>query len=227
MRDPFGRVNRTLKLGQELVFGSTPLARQAAKKINHLHRHVHGELPVEAGRFPQGTPYDARDPELLLWVHATLIDSLLLSYKLFVGPLTHTEEEQYYQESKGVAHLLGLLPSQMPESIDDLQQYVLTMIQSDQLASTEQARELARQTLFPPAHKALKPLMHLNFAITNALLPPSVREIYGFTWSQRQQQAFELSARSLRFVVPHTPLFLRELPITRRLKRSGAPRQTA
>jgi uncharacterized protein (DUF2236 family) len=219
MTDPFGRAERTFVLGEHLTFGSTRKARQAAQTINNLHKHVHGHLPIDAGDFAQGTRYDARDPELLLWVHATLVDTLLLSYKIFVGPLTHAEEEQYYQESKEVAHLLGLLPRQMPEGIDDLKQYVHEMVHSDRLVPTLQARELAHQTLFPPASRALRPLMHLNFNITNALLPQPLREIYSLEWSDRQQRAFELSARSLRFVLPHVPTTLRELPITRRLMR--------
>ncbi|MGH2509114.1 MAG: oxygenase MpaB family protein, partial [Ktedonobacteraceae bacterium] len=68
--------------------------------------------------------------------------------------------------------------------------------------------------------------MHFHLAITNALLPQPVREIYGFDWSHRQQRAFDLSARSLRFVLPRLPAQLRELPITRRMIR-GETRKEA
>ncbi|HEY3993849.1 MAG TPA: oxygenase MpaB family protein [Ktedonobacteraceae bacterium] len=226
MTDPFGRAERTFILGEKLTFGSSRTAHQAARTINNLHKHVHGHLPTEVGAFANGARYDARDPELLLWVHATLVDTLLLSYQVFVGPLTHAEEEQYYQESKTVARLLGLLEHQMPRGIDDLKQYVHKMVHSDHLAPTIQARELAYQTLFPPASRALRPLMHLNLNVTNALLPPPVREIYNLEWSASQQLAFELSARSARLVVPRMPAMLRELPITRRLMR-GEQRKSA
>jgi uncharacterized protein (DUF2236 family) len=219
MTDPFGRAERTFLLGEKLTFGSSRAAHQAARTINNLHKHVHGHLPTDAGTFSQGTRYDARDPELLLWVHATLIDSFLLSYQIFVGPLTHAEEEQYYQESKTTARLLGLSRDQMPRGIDELKEYVHQMVYSDRLAPTIQARELARQTLFPPASNALRPLMHLNLNITNALLPPPIREIYDLAWHPSQQFVFDLSARSARLVVPHMPPILRELPLTRRLMR--------
>ncbi len=224
MIDPFGRAGRTFMRGEELTFGATPLARQAARTINNQHKHVHGQIPMDAGCFAQGTSYDARDPELLLWVHATLVDTLLLGYTTFIGPLTHAEEAQYYEESKAVAHLLGLLPEQMPEGIDDLKHYVYKMIQSNRLAPTLQARELAFQTLFPPVSNAFRPLMHLNLYITNAMLPQSIREIYGFDWNKRQQRVFDLSARSLRLVLPRLPMLFRELPITRRLMRREARR---
>jgi uncharacterized protein (DUF2236 family) len=205
-----------------LTFGPTHTAHRAARTINNLHKHVHGHLPAAAGPFADGTRYDARDPRLLLWVHATLVDTLLLSYTVFVGPLTHAEEAQYYEESKDIAHLLGLLPEHMPEGIDDLRHYVHTMVHSDQLVPTIQARELARQTLFPPAPGVLRPFMHLNLNITNALLPQTVREIYSLEWSRSQQLAFTAFARSLRLVVPRLPAQLRALPITRRLMRGEA-----
>jgi uncharacterized protein (DUF2236 family) len=224
MTDPFGRAERTFLRGEELIFGSTRLARRAARMINNQHKHVHGFLPIDAGDFARGTRYDARDPDLLLWVHATLVDTLLLSYKTFVGPLTRAEEEQYYQESKVVAHLLGLLPEQMPPGVDDLERYLHEMIHSNRLAPTVQGRELAWQTLFPPVPGSLRPLLHLQLNITNALLPQPVREIFNLEWSKHQQRAFELSAHSMRLLVPRLPMQLRELPITRHLMRGEARR---
>jgi uncharacterized protein (DUF2236 family) len=87
MVDPFGRAKRTFVLGEILTFGSYEKARQAARFINRKHFFVHGELSADAGVFSQGTRFDARDPELLLWVHATLIDTWLLCYKLLIGSL--------------------------------------------------------------------------------------------------------------------------------------------
>lgn len=217
MIDPFGRAKRTFVLGEILTFGSQEKARQAARTINRKHLRVHGELPMDVGVFSQGTRFDARDPELLLWVHATLIDTWLLCYKLFVGSLTQTEQETYYQESKGVAHLLGLLPDKMPNTIDDLRQYVDDMVHSDLLVATPQSQQLAHQLLFPPVPTIFKPLLHLNLEITSALLPQRIREIYGIEWSACRQAAFDLSARGMRTIIPRLPVYLRELPITRRL----------
>ena len=82
-----------------------------------------------------------------------------------------------------------------------------------------QARELAYQTFFPAAPGALRPLMHLNLNITNALLPPPLRTMYNLEWSSSQQRMFEMSARATRLLVPRMPTRLRELPLTRRLMR--------
>jgi uncharacterized protein (DUF2236 family) len=219
MVDPFGRAERTFVLGEILTFGSQEKARQAAHSINRKHLLVHGELPMNAGVFSKGTRYDARNPELLLWVHATLIDTWLLCYNLFIGSLTSAEQDIYYQESKEIAHLLGLLPDKMPKTIDDLRQYVDDMVHSDLLVATAQSRQLAHQLLFPPVHTIFRPLLHLNLQITSALLPQPIREIYGIEWNARRQVVFDLSARGMRTIIPRLPVNLRELPITRRLMR--------
>ncbi len=217
MSDPFGRALRTFMHGEWLMFGSMEKARRAAREINNLHKGVHGTLPIEAGAFRSGTPYNARYPELLLWVHATLIDTLLLCYELFVGSLTRDEQDAYYQQSKEVAHLLGLLPHNMPGSVQDLRAYVQDIVHSDTLAATPHARRLAQQVLFPPAPTILRPAMHLNYQLTSALLPQPVREIYGITWDAQRQRIFDASAWGMRQVIPRLPVRLRELPVTRRI----------
>ena len=109
MTDPFGRAEHTFVLGQMITFGSTTTTHDAARTINRLHKHVHGTLTDRAGAYRNGTPYTARDPELLLWVHATLIDTILYTYPLLIGPLNQQEQEQYYQESKTLASLRALI----------------------------------------------------------------------------------------------------------------------
>lgn len=217
MSDPFGRTVRTFMLGNMLAFGDSATARRAARYINRLHYHVHGTLPASAGVYESGTYYDARDPELLLWVHATLVDTILLTYTLFIGPLGDEEKEQYYQESKEGARLLGLPPKYMPSTIEDLEQYVNDMVYSNRLAATPQARELAHMLLLPPVPAFLHPLVYVNLQVTSALLPEPLREIYGLKWGTLRQRAFDLSTLGSRTVLPHLPMYFRELSIVRRM----------
>src|SRR5947209_6083096 len=135
MSDPLRRSERTFILGEMLIFGSHTTAHKAARTINRLHTHVHGTLPVQASAHAKGTPYKARNPELLLWVHATLIDTILYTYQLFIGPLSQEDQDQYYQESKTLAGLLGLSPKDMPITAQDLRQYVDDMVHSNVLAA--------------------------------------------------------------------------------------------
>jgi uncharacterized protein (DUF2236 family) len=221
MQDPIGRTERTFSLGLMLAFGSMATAKQAARVINRRHTHVHGTLPTEVGAYAEHTPYKARDPELLLWVHATLVDTILLTYSKFVGSLKPEEQEQYYQESKALVHLLGLPAASMPETVEDLRGYVHEMVYSNRLAATPQARQLARQLLFPPIPDTFRPLLHLNLQVTCALLPPPVRDIYGLEWGPKRQLLFELWAAGLRTIIPRLPMSLRVLPITTRMIQQG------
>jgi len=225
MSDPFGRTEKTFILGQKITFGSTRTMHEAARTINRLHTHVYGTLPMHAGAFESGTPYKARDPELLLWVHASLIDTILLLYPLLIGPLSSAEQDEYYQESKETARLLGLSPKDMPATAQDLQRYVHDMVYSDRLAATPQARQLAQQVLYPPTPSFLRPLLHFNTYFTCALLPPPIREIYGLEWNGYQQRAVDLTIAGMRTIIPRLPFALRVLPITKRLMEHGELRR--
>ena len=225
LSDPFRRTMHTFMLGEMLSFGSTATAQEAARTINRLHAHVHGMLPTHAGAFTPGTVYRARDPELLLWVHATLVDTLLEMYRLLIGPLSAEEQERYYQESKASARLLGLSADTMPATVTDLRRYVDQMVHSNKLAATPQARRLAQVVLFPPLPMTLRPLLHLNVQFTCGTLPQPVREIYGLEWSARQQRLFDWSVRGLRLSIARLPMSLRVLPISQRLMSEGSLRR--
>ena len=80
MTHPFQRAIHTIRLTQCKAFGSDMVAHDAARTINCLHAHVQGTLSVDAGAYSKGTHYRAHDPQLLLWVHATLIVTALNAY---------------------------------------------------------------------------------------------------------------------------------------------------
>jgi ER-bound oxygenase mpaB/B'/Rubber oxygenase, catalytic domain len=63
--DPFGRLRRTLEAVNTIVYGTAEEADRVAKILWAVHERV------------TGADYRANDPELLLWVNATLIDTAL------------------------------------------------------------------------------------------------------------------------------------------------------
>jgi len=119
-RRPVRRLCRTLTLSYGLAFGAAhgddARLRRAAAAINRAHAPIAGE------------GYSARDPRLLLWVHATLVDSALVAYSAFVRPLTAAEREDYYQASMTTAPLLGLPSSMFPPSYPEFVDYVTTAV---------------------------------------------------------------------------------------------------
>jgi uncharacterized protein (DUF2236 family) len=217
--DPWGRVTRTLMLMQRLTFGTRSDALAAARTINRLHHGVTGTLAEPAGELPSGTPYRAGDPALLLWVYATLVDTGLELYPLLVEPLTPAEQERYYQESKLTAALLGLHAQHIPERLDDFRAYMHAMLTGNTLALTQPAREVADTVMRMPAPIVLRPLLLATEQVTIGLLPPRVRELYGYSWDPRRQRLLELWAAGMRCMLPLVPPAVRALPWARAARR--------
>lgn len=201
--DPIGRLRRTYDLTLDLVFGTQSQMVQAVERINRRHRGV------------QGPTYSATDPELLLWVQATLVYSALTAYRAFVGPLSEAERDQYYQDTKEIGALLGVPRALYPPRIADFDQYFNQMLASGAVAVGEDARVVTETLLhlrFPLVGGVpLKPLK----LIATGLLPPVLRAQYGLPWGPAQRAAFRVCRRVLRTVVPVAPSLIRTLPPAR------------
>src|SRR5207253_3971488 len=106
--DPIGRLSRTLDSVFQIVFGDRATARATAERVSRRHRTIRGTIDEPSASPWSGRAYRAMDPELLLWVHATLVDTTLLVFQTVVRPLERGEAERYYEESRIVAELLGI-----------------------------------------------------------------------------------------------------------------------
>ena len=144
------RMRRTIGAMLSLTFGTEAQIQRTTDGINAIHRRVHGRLTHAVGRYPAGAPYDATDPELLAWVHATLIDSQLRTYALFVGPLTADERDRYCAEAAQLGPRLGIPAGTLPDTTARLERYLHEMEQDGRLVVGEQARGLAAALLAPP-----------------------------------------------------------------------------
>lgn len=216
--EPWGRVKRlerTLRAMLALTFGTPEEAAETAAAINRVHDRVHGRLGAGAGAFGPGTGYSAHDPALLGWVHATLLDTFLLTYERFVAPLAPAERDRYCLEAGAAAPLLGVPPSWLPLSAADLAAYMERMLASGEIAVTETARELAREVLSPPAPWPARPLLALARLPAIGLLPPPIREGYGFAWTGRQERALKWLETAVRRALPLVPPLLRYWPAAR------------
>ena len=73
-----------------ITFGETEQMIAAAAGINAIHDRVRGRVAGTA----QDT-YSAHDPELQRWVHATLLQSIPMTYDILVRALTRGERDRY------------------------------------------------------------------------------------------------------------------------------------
>jgi uncharacterized protein (DUF2236 family) len=185
--------------------------------VRALHDRVQGRIPGAAGPFPAGTPYAAADPELLLWVHATLVDTALLVYGSWVRPLDDLEQRAYYEEMKTLAVLLGTPPEIIPPTLDAFRAYMQERLGSDEICVTDAAREVARLVLRPPLPLALRPAAEALALVTVGLMPERLRRQYEFDWG-RGRAALVAGSRHYmrRLVLPLVPDLARAVGAARR-----------
>ena len=203
------RLHRTVEAMLQLTFGSVGEVARVAQHINAIHDRVQGHLQAPAGLFPAGTAYFAHEPALLGWVQSTLMDSHLLAYTLYVGPLTAEERDRYCAEASGMGWHLGIPEGCLPTNLASLQHYMNGMLTSGEIAVTETARSLANDLLAPPALGMARPLVWLMHLPAIGLLPPPIRNAYGFPWDARKERALRLSVRCVRSLLPFMPPQLR------------------
>jgi len=215
---PLQRLWRTLDLTLTIAFGRAADALAAVRQIERVHARVHGELPDAVGPFPRGTPYDANDPALLLWVHATLVDSALLAYERFVGRLTRAERAGFYAESTVVARLFGIPAGLIPATLPDFRAYMNVMLRGPVLAVGPASRAIAAALLSPPLPFGLRQLAGSTRLFTIGLLPAAIRRRYGYQWSPAHERALRALAAAIRTGLPALPSVAREFPRARRAR---------
>lgn len=198
---PIRRLRRTVLMTMAIVFGERETALAAARSVNQAHARVRGQ------------DYRALDPDLLLWVHATLVDSALVTYETFVQPLSDSEREDFYQESKLLGELLGIPRERFPAMLRDFDQYVREMLAAGEVRVSERARDLARLVVRPRLRLLPGPVMVPFEIVTTGLLPDSLRDDYGLAWGRRQQRAFRLAVAAVPRIVALTPPVLRVWPL--------------
>jgi uncharacterized protein (DUF2236 family) len=215
--DPWKRLEGTMNAVWAVVFGSRAQADRAAARVRAMHTKVNGTLATPMGPFPAGTRYSALDPELLLWVHATLVDSALLVHSQWVGRLREADEEAYYEDMKTCARLFGTPPGIIPPTLGDFRLYMEEMLASDDLSVTDTAREIAHTVLHPPLPLPLRPAMEVVSLVTASLLPPRLRRDYGLSWDP-VRAALLIGSREWvrRIAMPLLPARLRRVPEARR-----------
>jgi uncharacterized protein (DUF2236 family) len=216
------RFHRTLGAMLRLSFGTEREALDAVARINAIHDRVHGALPGPAGIFPAGAPYSARDPALLAWVHATLVDRNLRVYEMFVDRLSLPDQDRYCSEASAIEEHLGMPGGHLPRTRAALDRYMAGMLASGEIAVSGAARSLARDILYPDALRVAAPAAALMRLTTLGLLPPAIRTDYGFSWSSRQDAWLRRCAGLVRALLPLTPSLLRHWPAARASRRRAS-----
>jgi uncharacterized protein (DUF2236 family) len=198
---PIRRLRRTIRMTMAIVFGDRETALGAARAVNQVHASV------------RGSDYRALDPDLLLWVHATLADTALVTYETFVQPLEARQREEFYEEFKLLGTLLGIPPDRFPDKHSDFEAYLDQMMSVDGPVRVDaRALELAAQILRPPLRLLPGPAMLPLNVVTTGLLPPALREQYRLPWGPWERRLYGLAVAALPKIIAITPPLIRVWP---------------
>ena len=132
--DPWGRLQRTSTFLAVTTFGTAQDAQRAVDHVRQVHTYV-------TGTDPDGVPYRADDPHLLLWVHAAEADSFLRCHQRYgARPLDAAGCDGYVADAARIAESLGVPdPPRTQAELDSvLEAY------RPELRVTPEAREAAR-----------------------------------------------------------------------------------
>jgi uncharacterized protein (DUF2236 family) len=172
-QDPVGRLAATSAYVATVSFGERAAAERAAGRVRRIHDHVRGVDTVT------GRPYAAGDPELLLWVHAALVDSTVAAENLFGTALSAQDSDRYVAEMVVAAELVGVPAALVPASLAELDRYITST--RPELRCTPAARESMAYLLDPPGldEDIAEIWQDIRYAAI-AALPDWARDMYGY-----------------------------------------------
>jgi uncharacterized protein (DUF2236 family) len=143
--DFWGRLQRTTRYIALTTYGTVGDAERAIAAVRAVHRRV-------TGTTPDGRPYSADDPHLLMWVHVAEVDSFLSAYRAFgAEKLTAAEADEYVRQAGSIAARLGVIepPLSVMELTDVMKSY------RPELSGSGHARRASNLLLVQPPFAGL------------------------------------------------------------------------
>ncbi len=198
-RNPWRRLQRTLVLTYTVTFGTRAEADAAAARINEVHTRINGIDPVTGKR------YDALDPELLLYVHACLVESALLFEHLTVGGLDDAERQRFHEEQMLAAEMMRILGGKIPPTVPALRSWLAAFHRRGELVVTPGARRVYELFRDPPREAEWRPVLGGVSRLAFGTLPGPVREMYGIALPPAKRAAMRATFAAIRAGRPLLP----------------------
>lgn len=170
--DPLGRLGRTASFVTATTYGSSEVAEQMIEVVKAIHTRVKGTAP-------DGRPYDATDPELILWVHMTEVVNFLRAHQRFVPfPVRGDEADRYFHEMAVIPERLGA--RNVPRCRLEVRAYFRRM--RPELYLSQQAQDTI-DFLMTPSTRRISPLFGIAHRVVIeaaiGLLPNWTRDLLG------------------------------------------------
>lgn len=199
LKRPIDRLRTTLTYVYVMALGTDEERRIIARLVNRAHAEVRSP-----GR------YSAFDPELQLWVAATLAHSGLFIYERTFGPLDPASRERIYQQSKVFGNALQVRDEMWPATLVEFEQYwseSLDRMESDPAVRAYVTALLSRKHQ-PLVVQLLLPLQSL---VTRGNVDARVRAVHDLPWTRRDQALYDLFWKVFPPVYRACPRWLRQL----------------
>lgn len=206
--DPLGRLERTLTSMLAISFGSPAQREAVLGELRRLHRPV-------TGTRADGESYRALDPELQMWVWATLIHVGLAVERRYEHRLTEVERRGYYLESRVLAAQFRIPDEMIPADLEAFEEYMADSIAS--LVVTDDARQVCREVVRPDLPWTTPALFAPLEWLTVELLDDRLREDYGLRALSPARRAVMRQVKgSTRWLLPRLPDRLMANPLNKR-----------
>ncbi|KAL2865251.1 oxygenase MpaB family protein [Aspergillus lucknowensis] len=205
------RAEKTAIYVYMMVYGTQEEKNFIREWVNRMHSRVKGGEGDSA--------YRAQDPDLQLWVAATLYVGWVKSYEMAYGPLPADRAERVYQEFSVFGTSLQVPREKWPQDRHTFNEYYEHIVQNEQNLVPE-GEQVFYHIMHPRLPFVFKPLVPLALYLTRIFsvdyLPPRVRLAYGLK-STTKFDRFNRKLMILQYKI--TPPFIRSLPKRYYMKR--------
>jgi len=199
---PVNRLKGTLTYVYAVVYGTEEQVNAVRRKVNRAH------VPVRRGDNDTSPGYNAYDPQLQLWVVATLYDTAVTIIEKIYGPLDDESADAMYRDYARIGTVLQLPSGLWPEDRAAFRRYWDGRIAT--LRAEDEGVRVGRGLLYPK-HTALwyRAIIPPARFLTAGFLPEQLRKDFGLPWNERRQRRFDRTLRVLAFVYPKLPRAVR------------------
>lgn len=199
---PLDRLQNTMTYVYAVVYGSPEQLTAVRRRVNKAH------VPVRRKAGGEDRGYSAFDPQLQLWVVATLYDTAVTVHERIYGTLDADSADRIYRDYEELGSALQVPPRLWPADRAAFAAYwndQLELLETDEL-TRRVADDLLHPVSVPLWLRAAMPLARL---VTAGLLPEAVRNSFGMPWDGRRQRRFDRVMRCCAGVYPRLPRFVR------------------
>lgn len=141
-QDPTGRLMRTARFVATVTYGTVAQAERAASRV----RRIHARLSVHDPDTGEDSPVDR--PDLLLWIHCAATVSYLDVVRRAGLAISNAMADQYVDEQRRAAELIGLPAADVPGGVGELAEYIASVQPS--LRHTAESAQIYQFLSSPP-----------------------------------------------------------------------------